>query len=99
IAESNYRLQKSANLPDINLGYVNQSLIGIHQVNGSDKFLGSTNRFNSVNVGLSIGLFTTNAAKTKALNYEKQAAEALVQQQQKQLQTDFSNAINQYKQL
>lgn len=98
IAEQNKKVEKALTLPDFTLGYTNQSLIGNQTVNGIDKYYGSDRRFSSVNVGISIPLFSKTQAKVKSLDYQKQSAEVLALNQKKLLETDFKNAINQYNQ-
>ncbi len=99
IAEKNKKVQKSLGLPDFTIGYVNQSLIGYQDVNGTEKFFNSANRFSSINIGIAIPLlFGATKARIKSLDFEKQAAEAHAQQQQKALTTQMQNALLQYQQ-
>lgn len=99
IAEETKRVEKAQGLPDFTLGYVNQSLIGFQNVNGTEKFFNAGNRFNSVNIGIAIPLtFGATKARIKSLDYKKQAATANAQQQQQLLATQMQNALVQYRQ-
>ncbi|MBK9735568.1 MAG: hypothetical protein IPO92_11585 [Saprospiraceae bacterium] len=61
-------------MPDFKIGYSNQSLIGIQTINGVDKYFGSGNRFNVVNIGIAIPLtFGATKAKINSLEYQKQS--------------------------
>lgn len=99
IAAQSKKVERSQTLPDITLGYVNQSLIGFQNVNGTDKYFNGGNRFNSVNIGLAIPLtFGANKARVRSLDYKQQAAEANAQQQQRNLMAQMQNALLQYQQ-
>lgn len=99
IAAQSKKVERSQTLPDITLGYVNQSLIGFQNVNGTEKYFSGGNRFNSVNIGLAIPLtFGANKARARSLDYKQQAAEANAQQQQQNLMAQMQNALLQYQQ-
>lgn len=57
IAERNWQLQKAKLLPDLSLGYSNQSIIGIQNVDGINKNFNAGNRFHTVQAGVNISLF------------------------------------------
>jgi cobalt-zinc-cadmium resistance protein CzcA len=44
-------------LPDITVGYVNQTLVGMHYVNGADQYFDNSHRFQAGQIGLEIPLF------------------------------------------
>lgn len=99
IAEQTVKVERAKSLPDLTVGYVNQSLIGFQTIDGQERFFNSGNRFNSVNIGIAIPLtFGTTRARIRSLDYQKQAAEASAQQQQIQLTTQLQNTIRQYQQ-
>lgn len=98
IAEKTKKVEKAKNLPDFTVAYTNQSLSGFYDVNGQDVFFGTNKRFGYFNVGISIPLFTSSRAKIKSLDYQKQAMEANVKQQQLLLETELQNALQQYNQ-
>ncbi|MBB6371701.1 CusA/CzcA family heavy metal efflux RND transporter [Chryseobacterium shigense] len=99
IAEKNKNVEKSQGLPEFSLGLTSQSLIGFHTKNGQEKFYNAGDRFNSFSVGVAIPLtFGATKARMQALEYEKQAAEANAEMQQKQLSAQLGNAFGQYQQ-
>lgn len=99
IAEKTKKVERSQGLPDFTIGYTNQSLVGFQTVNGAEKYFNSGNRFNSVNIGVAIPItYGVTKARIKSLDYQKQAAEANAQQQQKVLTTQMQNALQQYQQ-
>jgi cobalt-zinc-cadmium resistance protein CzcA len=99
IAEQTKKVERSQGLPDFTIGYVNQSLIGFQNVNGSEQFFNGGNRFSSVNIGIAIPItYGATKARIKSLDYRKQAAEANAQQQQRTLATQMQNALLQYQQ-
>jgi heavy metal efflux system protein len=98
-ANQSLKLERAQNLPDLKLGYSNQSLIGFQNVNNQDRYFNSNYRFNVFNVGLAIPLsWGSNRANVKALNFQKQAFESNAQQQQTNLTIELKNALVQYNQ-
>lgn len=94
ISAQNKKLESASTLPDFTIGYNNQSMIGFHNVNGTEQFLNRKNRFQSFNVGLNVPLtFFSNSAKIKSLEYEKQAYEKSAQNQEILLQNELGNAL------
>ncbi|MDR2684708.1 MAG: CusA/CzcA family heavy metal efflux RND transporter, partial [Prevotellaceae bacterium] len=76
ISEQNKKVEISQNLPDITLGYTNQSLIGYQNIGGAERFFGADKRFHAFNVGIAIPLTIGAArAKTKALDYKRQSVQ------------------------
>ena len=99
IAEKTKKVEKAQGLPDFTIGYTNQSLIGFQTINGQEQFFNSGNRFSYVNIGIAIPLtFGATKARIKSLDYQRQATEANVQQEQILLETQLKNAIQQYEQ-
>jgi cobalt-zinc-cadmium resistance protein CzcA len=99
IAEQSKKVEKAQGLPDFTIGYNNQSLIGFQTIDGQEKYFGAGNRFNAVNVGVSIPLtFGATKARLKSLEYQKQSLDAQAQQQKVLLNAQLQNAIAQYQQ-
>ncbi len=73
IAQQEIQLYKARLLPLLNVGYNNQSIIGLQNVNGTDKYFGSGKRFSSFIAGISIPLFGSSGKARVAwgkLRYE-----------------------------
>ena len=63
-------------LPDISVGYFNQTLVGFQNVNGQEKYFSSGDRFQGGTIGLSIPLFWNNYQnRVKAIQTEAQQIE------------------------
>jgi len=99
IAEKNKKVETASTLPDFNVGYFNQSLIGTQTVNGSDVFFDGSKRFQGFNIGISIPLtFFSNASKIKSLDYKQQALQKEADNGKLILQNQLQNAFQQYNQ-
>ena len=103
VALSQLKLTKSKLLPQFNLGYSNQSIIG-YQLNGNTEvYYDANKRFSSVMAGVSIPLFfTADQAQIKSAKFQYSAtqmayAKVLSEEQTRlaQLKTRFSNYANQ----
>lgn len=57
VSEKEAKFIVSKSLPDFSIGYVNQTLVGSHSVNGIDKSYAQSDRFQSVQVGVQVPLF------------------------------------------
>jgi cobalt-zinc-cadmium resistance protein CzcA len=99
IAEQNKKVETASTLPDFNIGYFNQSLIGTQTVNGTDVYFDGSKRFQGLNVGISIPLtFLSNTQKVKSLSFKQQALQKEADNGKLILQTQLHNAFAQYNQ-
>lgn len=97
IVQKNKKLELAQALPDLSIGYFNQSLMGVQTIDGQDVYFDRSKRFTGINVGITIPLtFFSNAARVKALGYEQQAAQKTADNGRIQLQTELQNAFRQY---
>ncbi len=97
IAEKNRKLETAQSLPDFNVGYFNQSIIGYQNVNGNDVYFGSSDRFTGFNVGINIPLtFFSNASKIKSLKLQQQSLQMEADNNKLVLQNQLQNAFQQY---
>jgi cobalt-zinc-cadmium resistance protein CzcA len=59
--------ERSRMLPDLNVGYFNQSLVGVQNINGQDQYFGADKRFQGFQLGVSFPLwFAPQVARSKA---------------------------------
>jgi cobalt-zinc-cadmium resistance protein CzcA len=80
VAAKEIRVEKSKLLPDFSIGYFNQSLVGNHEVDGGTKYFGVGKRFQGVEAGISIPLFSKpQRARIKAAEINQQLRQAEVQ--------------------
>jgi heavy metal efflux system protein len=92
-------LQKNLALPDISLGYFNQSLIGTQVVNGTDVFFGPNYRFQGFTLGLSVPVWTRPELKridASRANWE--ASKLAYAQSELELRTAIHQAEATYRQ-
>lgn len=70
-------VQRSGLLPQLSLGYVNQSIKGVQNIDGVEKFYSSGNRFSSVLVGVNVPLFNKSIkSRVAASKYYYDEAQA-----------------------
>ena len=99
IAQKSKKVETASTLPDFTVGYFNQSLIGVQNINGSDVYFDESKRFQGVNVGIGIPItFFSNSAKIKSLNYKQQSLQKEADNGKLILQTQLQNAFQQYNQ-
>ncbi|GAB4344481.1 MAG: CusA/CzcA family heavy metal efflux RND transporter [Flammeovirgaceae bacterium] len=90
-------LMKSSLLPDIMIGYFNQSLIGYQTINNQDKYFDASDRFQGFQLGLSFPLWLK---PHKARIEASQKAEKVVEEQSqlfdKQIKAQFATTLEEY---
>jgi cobalt-zinc-cadmium resistance protein CzcA len=74
MANLSKKLEKAKTLPDIKLGYSNQSLIGFQTIEGEERYFDGSKRFHVFNVGLAIPLFNMTKPKLQALEFQRESA-------------------------
>jgi cobalt-zinc-cadmium resistance protein CzcA len=86
VAERWHQLQQSVIMPDIRIGYFNQTLLGPQTVNGVETVFGADKRFQGVQLGLAFPIWIFNwSASAQAARLSKQMAEQDATQTQLQL--------------
>lgn len=99
IAEQNKKVEKATALPEISIGYFNQSIIGTQTVEGNEVYYDGSKRFQGINIGLGIPLtFFSNSAKIKSLDYKQQALQKEAENGKLVLQAQLESAFQQYNQ-
>jgi cobalt-zinc-cadmium resistance protein CzcA len=99
IAEKTKKVEVASALPDFNVGYFSQTLIGTQNVDGSEVFYGGDKRFQGFNVGIAVPLtFFSNAARVKSLGIRQQALKQEADNGRLVMQTQLQNAFQQYEQ-
>lgn len=75
VAKLSARLEKSRFMPSVNLGYFNQSLTGVQNLNGQDVYFSRSHRFFGYQAGLAFPLFfNARIAKYKSAEWVEKAA-------------------------
>jgi len=99
IVEQAKKVEKTQILPDLRVGYTNQSLIGLQTIDGQERSFNAGNRFHYIHVGISIPItYRVAQSRVQSLEYKKQATEAYALQQRKSLTIQLQNAFRQYEQ-
>lgn len=97
VAEKQRKVELAKALPDITLGYFNQSLIGLENDGGKEVFFGRDKRFQGFQVGLSIPIFYRSyAAKAKAASISRDIAVNDLDLQERKLHGQYQQAIGEY---
>lgn len=97
IAEKNKKLESASVLPDLSIGYFNQSLTGVQTINGQDVYFDRSKRFTGLNAGIAIPLtFFSNAARIKSLNYQTQSLQKAAENEKTVMQAQLQGAFQQY---
>ncbi|HEX3006632.1 MAG TPA: CusA/CzcA family heavy metal efflux RND transporter [Bacteroidales bacterium] len=75
ISQIETRVEKAKLMPDLTIGYFNQSIIGTQEVNGLIRNYTSSDRFTGIQAGIAIPLwFHSQASKIKASRIKQQIA-------------------------
>lgn len=87
-------VQKAAMLPELNVGYFNQSLTGFQNTGNGEIFYGSGKRFQGVQVGVQLPIFNgASKARVKASQIGEQVARNEVETARLRLGSDLEQAI------
>ncbi|WP_460692934.1 CusA/CzcA family heavy metal efflux RND transporter [Mucilaginibacter puniceus] len=93
ISKAQTELERAKLLPDMNLGYINQSFNGTQTVNGVNQTYTGGNRFSSVQLGVSIPLFAgAQKNKVSAFRIKEQQAQVDYQSGLQALQSRYKQA-------
>jgi cobalt-zinc-cadmium resistance protein CzcA len=100
VAEADRKVTGSQILPDISVGYFNQTLIGFQTVNGAETYFGPEKRFQGFTVGLGIPLWAKpELAKVKAGKILEQKASLEAEQYDKTVDAAFAQAKQNHEKL
>lgn len=92
------RVEQNRALPDLTLGYFNQSLIGYQrQVDGSEPYFSSSDRFSGFSVGVALPIwFVPARSRVKAAEARGEAARMQADYTAKQLYGEWDKALQQF---
>jgi cobalt-zinc-cadmium resistance protein CzcA len=105
IVNRSMKLESAEMLPDFNLGYANQSIIGLQNIEGSEVYYGGGKRFSSFNVGIKLPLtfFNGNArieskeVKQKSLLKEAENGKLILRAQLEKAYQQYSQGLSHIK--
>ncbi len=99
IAGQNKKLEAAQVLPDLTIGYFNQSLIGTQTIDGNSIYFDRSKRFQGINIGISIPLtFFSTSTRIKSIDIKQQSLQRQADNQKLVLQSELQNAFEQYNQ-
>lgn len=91
------KAEKTKLLPEINIGYNNQSIIGWQMVNSNETYFNATKRFNSGTLGVNIPIFQKAIKeKVKSYNLLIEQNNFLKMQKEKELNEQLNYWISEY---
>lgn len=94
ISQQFKRVEKNRLLPDIVLGYFNQTLIGVQNINGQDQFFGKDKRFQGFQLGVAMPLwFVPHVSKIKAAAYQEEVSRTNAEYYETVLGSAFKQAL------
>ena len=94
IGDQNSRLQKNLLMPDLTVGYFNQSLIGFQNINGQDQFFGKDKRFTGIQLGLAVPLWAgPQIARSRAATLNAQAMERKAKETSNAIKNQYLEAV------
>lgn len=93
------KLEEAQLLPDLTLGYTNQSIVGFQNVEGNEVYFDKSKRFTGFNVGILLPLtFFNSSQKFKALDYKREAIIKEADNSKIALQSNLIRLFGEYKQ-
>jgi heavy metal efflux system protein len=92
------KLEQSQMLPDLNVGYFSQTMIGSQDVNGVPRDFGKNFRFNGIQAGISIPLWITPyVARNKAAGINYQIAKTDAENYSRSIAGNYQSLLDEYK--
>ncbi len=91
------KVERNRVMPDIILGYFNQSLTGVQNINGQDQYFGRDKHFTGFQVGLGIPLwFSPHIARSKAAAFQEEASRKSAEYFETTLKGAFEQAVQEF---
>jgi cobalt-zinc-cadmium resistance protein CzcA len=91
------KLERSQMMPDINVGYFSQTIIGTQDVNGMAKSFGSDYRFNGIQAGITIPLwFPSYTSRTKAARLNESIARTDAEYYSRSIAGNYQTLLDEY---
>ena len=91
------KLERSQMMPDLNVGYFSQTLIGTQDVNGVPQNFGKDSRFKGVQAGISIPLwFSPYTSRAKAAKINETISRTNAENYTKSISGNFQSLLDEY---
>ena len=97
VAEVEKKLEQSRALPDLSIGYFNQTMQGVQEVNSVPTAFGPSDRFAGVQAGITVPLwYKPYSAKVKAAGIRQNIAQTNAEAYSKTLSSNYRSLIDEY---
>jgi cobalt-zinc-cadmium resistance protein CzcA len=91
------KLERSQMLPDLNVGYFSQTIIGTQDVNGLPHNFGTNSRFTGIQAGISVPLWITPyTSRAKAAKINENIARTNAENYTKSISGNFQSLLDEY---
>lgn len=91
------KLERSQMMPDLNVGYFSQTIIGTQDVNGMPQNFGNGDRFTGIQAGVSIPLwFPAYTSRTKAAKINENIARNNAENYTRSIAGNFHSLLDEY---
>jgi cobalt-zinc-cadmium resistance protein CzcA len=97
VSQIEKKLERSQMMPDLNVGYFSQTIIGTQDVNGVPRSFGSGSRFTGVQAGISVPLwFSPYTSRAKAAKINEIIARTNAENYTKSVSGNFQSLLDEY---
>ncbi|GGG15390.1 CusA/CzcA family heavy metal efflux RND transporter [Pontibacter amylolyticus] len=98
VNQARTKVEQSRLLPDLMLGYNNQSIRGLQNIEGQEKYYSTSDRFSAVQMGVGVPLFFgAQRARIQAARLQEQVTRNSYQAGRLLLETQLRKALTQYR--
>ena len=97
VSQIEKKLERSQMLPDLNVGYFSQTIIGTQDVNGVPRYFGTDYRFTGFQAGISVPLwFPPYTSRTKAAKINENIARNNAENYTKSISGNYQSLLDEY---
>ena len=97
VSEIAKNLERSQMLPDLNVGYFSQTIIGTQDINGLPQNFGKNSRFTGIQAGISVPIwFTPYTSRAKAAKINETIARTNAENYIKSVSGNFQSLLDEY---
>ncbi len=94
ISQQFKKVERNKLMPDILLGYFNQSLVGVQNIDGQDQYFGRDKHFQGFQLGFGIPLwFAPHVARSKAAAFQEEASRKNAEYYETSLNSEARQAL------
>jgi heavy metal efflux system protein len=91
------KLERSQMMPDLNVGYFSQTIVGTQEINGTPRTFGKDFRFNGIQAGISVPLwFPSFTSRTKAARINEEIARTDAEYYARSVAGNYQTLLDEY---